>query len=86
MRRLLIILFATSFVFLAAAELPPLLGSSSGVAEARRRCPRGYRKVCGRSRNCRKRYVRCRRYRRGRCVSKVYRRTCVRSCRCVRRR
>lgn len=84
MKRLAVILFATTFVFLAAAELPPLLGSDLGIAEARR-CPRGYRKVCGRKKNCRKQYVRCKRYRRGRCVNRVYRQTCVRRCRCVRR-
>ena len=86
MRRFMVVVLATAVVFLAAAELPPLLGSQSGIAEARRRCPRGYRKVCGRKKNCRRRYIRCKRRRRGRCVSKVYRRSCVRTCRCVRRR
>ncbi len=85
MRRLLVILVSTAVVFLAVAELPQLFNSSAGIAEARRRCPRGYRKVCGRKRNCRKRYIRCSKYRRGRCVRKVYRRTCVRRCRCKRR-
>lgn len=76
MKRLMVVLFAAVAIFLGG------FAAIEGTAEARR-CPRGYYKKCG-AKRCYNSGSYCKRYRRGRCVRRVVKRRCKRTCYCKR--